>query len=186
MIHNNQLIAKQDSPIFSAFISAPGQVKPDEAFKIVRSLPHGHVAAILGMTGKLGLKRIINAKHRAERNLVLAMIVARLIEPGSKLATARGIGSETASTSLGETLGVGDATEDDLYAAMDWLLTRQSSIEKALAKRHLSNGTLVLYDVTSSYYEGHPCPLAKRGYNRDGKKGKLQIVYGLLCQGNRI
>lgn len=156
-------------------------VAPNEAFEIERSLPHGHVAAILGMTGKLGLKRIINAKPRAERDLVLMMIVARLIEPGSKLATARGIAPETASTSLGETLGIPHATEDDLYAAMDWLLTRQPSIEKALAKRHLSNGTLVLYDVTSSYYEGHTCPLAKRGYNRDGKKGKLQIVYGLLC-----
>jgi transposase len=156
-------------------------VSPNEAFEIERSLPHGHVAAVLGIAIRLGLKRILWAKPCVERDRVLAMIMARLIEPGSKLATARGIDSETASTSLGETLGVDGVTEDDLYAAMDWLLARQSAIEKALAKRHLSDGTLVLYDVTSSYYEGRTCPLAQLGYNRDGKKGKLQIVYGLLC-----
>ena len=131
-------------------------VAPNEAFEIERSLPHGHGAAVLGIASQLGLKRIINTKPRPERDLVLMMIVARLIEPGSKLATARGIASETASTSLGETLGIHHATEDGLYAAMDWLLTRQPSIEKTLAKRHLSNGTLVLYGVTSSYYEGRP------------------------------
>jgi len=111
----------------------------------------------------------------------VAMIAARVIDPRSKLATARGLGSETAFTSLGEALEVSDATEDDLYAAMDWLLPRQAAIEKALAARHLTEHTLVLYDVTSTYYEGRTCPLAKFGHSRDDKKNKLQIVFGLLC-----
>jgi transposase len=156
-------------------------VSPDEAFEIERSLPHGHVAAVVGMAGRLGLKRLLGVTPCVERDRALAMILARLIEPGSKLATARGFDPATATTSLGETLGVAGADADDLYAAMDWLLARQPAIEKTLAKRHLSEGTLVLYDVTSSYYEGRKCALAQRGYNRDGKKGKLQIVYGLLC-----
>jgi len=156
-------------------------VPPEDAFEIQRSLPHGHVAAVLGTVRRLGLDRLIAPKPGVERSLVWAMIVARIIDPRSKLATARGLGEETAFTSLGEVLGVSSATEDDLYAAMDWLLERQPAIEKRLARRHLSEGTLVLYDVTSSYYEGHTCPLARWGHNRDGKKDKLQIVYGLLC-----
>ena len=115
------------------------------------------------------------------RNLVEGMIVARIVDPRSKLATARGLGSETLFTSLGETLRIDDLIVDELYAAMDWLLTRQLRMEEALAKRHLHDGTLVLYDVTSTYFEGRTCPLAKLGHPRDGKKGKLQIVFGLLC-----
>ena len=109
------------------------------------------------------------------------MIAARIVAPRPKLATARGLGEETASSSLGEALGIADADENDLYGAMDWLLGRQERIENALAKRHLRDGTLVLYDVTSSYFEGKTCPLARHGHSRDGKKDKLQIVFGLLC-----
>jgi len=152
-----------------------------EGFEIVRSLPHGHVAAALGTVRKLGLDKLIYSKAHAQRQLVLAMIVARIIEPSSKLATARGIGEQTASSSLGKVLGIETADEDDLYEAMDWLLRRQEAIEKKLAQRHMAEATLVLYDVSSTYFEGRSCPLAQLGHNRDGKKGKLQIVFGLLC-----
>ena len=111
----------------------------------------------------------------------MAMMVARIIAPCSKLATARGIGSETLSTSLGATLGLESVDADELYEALDWLVGRQDKIETALAQRHFSDGSLVLYDVTSAYFEGRTCPLAKRGHNRDKKKGKLQIVIGMLC-----
>lgn len=151
------------------------------AFEIRRSLPHGHVAAVLGALRRLGLEGILGSKRSRERDLAVAMIVARVIDPRSKLATARGLGCETAFTSLAEALGVTAASEDALYAAMDWLLPRQERIEKALARRHLGEHTLVLYDVTSTYYEGRTCPLARFGHDRDGKKGKLQIVFGLLC-----
>ncbi len=151
-----------------------------ERFECVRSLPHGHVVAVLGTLRKLGLDKLLSARRRSERDLVSAMIVARILDPGSKLATARALASETAQTSLGEALDVEDADEDQLYAAMDWLLAKQARIEKQLASRHLDN-TLVLYDVTSSYFEGRTCPLARRGYSRDLKRGKLQIVIGLLC-----
>lgn len=160
---------------------AQGGVGVTGVFEIQRSLPHGHVAAVLGTLRRVGLERLLGSRKSRERNLVVAMIVARVIDPRSKLATARGLGSETAFTSLGEALGVTTATEDDLYAAMDWLFPRQAAIEKALARRHLVEHTLVLYDVTSTYYEGRMCPLAKFGHNRDGKKDKLQIVFGLLC-----
>ena len=153
------------------------------AFEIQRSLPHGHVAAVLGTLRRLGLERIVASRPARDRDLVTAMIVARVIDPRSKLATARGLGTETAFTSLGEALGVSAAREDDLYAAMDWLLPRQGAIEAALAGRHLAEHTLVLYDVTSTYYEGRTCSLAKFGHSRDGKKNKLQIVFGLLCNG---
>lgn len=152
-----------------------------EHFQVVRSLPHGHVAAVLGSLFKLGLDRIIDTQNSRQIALVLAMIVSRIIEPGSKLATARGIGCTTAFTSLGEQLNIQDADEDELYGAMDWLFEQQQGIEEALAKRHLQNGTLVLYDVTSTYFEGRCCPLARLGHSRDGKKDKLQIVIGLLC-----
>jgi hypothetical protein len=150
-------------------------------FDIIRSLPHGHVAATLGTVRKLGLDKLIAPRRSRQRDLVVAMIVARVIDPRSKLATARGLSGETAFTSLGEVLGISDADADDLYAAMDWLLPRQERIEEALGKRHLRDGTLVLYDVTSTYFEGRTCPLAQFGHNRDGKKDKLQIVIGLLC-----
>lgn len=152
-----------------------------EHFQIVRSLPHGHVAAVLGTILKLGLEKIIDTDKSRQLALVLAMIVARIIAPGSKLATARGIDPATAHTSLGEQLKLENTTEDELYEAMDWLFERQQDIEDALAKRHLQDGTLVLYDVTSTYFEGHCCPLAHLGHSRDGKKDKLQIVIGLLC-----
>jgi len=158
----------------------PGQ----DAIVIKRSLPHGHVAAVLGMLRKIGLDRLLgpvgNAPNRC-RDLVVAMIVARLIAPLSKLATAKALDPITAASSLGEVLGLGPVDEDELYTALDWLLERQPQVEAALARRHLKDGTLVLYDVSSSYLEGRCWPLAQFGFNRDGKRGKLQIVYGLLC-----
>jgi hypothetical protein len=150
-------------------------------FEIVRSLPHGHVASVLGTLRQLALDKIIASRPSRQRDLIVALIVARVIDPGSKLAAARGLCEQTASTSLGEVLGLTDAHEEELYAAMDWLLPRQADIEEALARRHLRDGTLVLYDVTSSYFEGKTCPLAQFGHSRDGKKDKLQIVFGLLC-----
>ena len=155
-------------------------VAPEDALEIVRSLPHGHVAAVLGTVRRVGLDTIIAAKKGGHRELVVAMIVARILAPQSKLATARGLGPDTASTSLGETLHVEAADADALYAAMDWLLRRQPRIEAALAARHLAEGTLVLCDLTSTYFEGHTCPLAQFGHSRDGKKGKVQIVVGLV------
>ena len=152
-----------------------------QAFTITRSLPHGHVAAVLGTARKIGLDRILGPEGNRCRDLVLAMVVGRIIDPASKLATARGLSPQTASSSLGEVLGLGEVDEDELYAVLDWLPVRQPAIETELARRHLKHGTLVLYDVSSSYMQGHCCPLAKRGYSRDGKKGTLQIVYGLLC-----
>jgi transposase len=151
-------------------------VSAKQAFVVERSIPHGHVEAVLGTIDKLGLDSIIYSRRCRERDLVVAMIAERLIRPCSKLATTR----FWHTTTLAEQLGVSDADEDDLYAAMDWLLARQGQIEKKLAARHLSEGSLVLYDVTSSYYEGRTCPLARFGHNRDRKKGKLIIVYGLL------
>jgi transposase len=160
-----------------------GTVIPAEqdAFTVTRSLPHGHAAAALGTARKIGLDRILGPLGNRCRDLVLAMLVGRILDPVSKLAAARTLSPDTASSSLGEALGLGEVNDDELYAALDWLLERQSAIETALARRHLRNGTLVLYDVSSSYMEGRCCPLAKRGYSRDGKKGTLQIVYGLLC-----
>jgi hypothetical protein len=148
---------------------------------ILRSLPHGHVAAALGALRAIGLDRILGPAGNRCRDLVIAMVVNRLIGPASKLATARGLDPATATSSLGEILGLGAVDEDELYTALDWLGERQPAIEKALANRHLKDGVLVLYDVSSSYVEGRCCELARLGYNRDGKKGKLQIVYGLLC-----
>ena len=152
-----------------------------DAFAVIRSLPHGHVAAALGTARKIGLDRILGPDGNRCRDLVLAMIVSRILEPTSKLAAARALSPQTASSSLGTVLGLDAVDEDELYSALDWLLVRQPAIETALAKRHLSHGTLVLYDVSSSYMEGRCCPLARRGYSRDGRKGTLQIVYGLLC-----
>jgi len=155
-----------------------------EALSIQRSLPHGHVAAALGTLRKLGLDRLLSQGGRQpklEVALCVAMIVARLLEPASKLATARVLDEETATCSLGQALGLGAVDEQQLYGALDWLVEQQQRIEKALARRHLNNGTLVLYDVSSTYFEGRCCELAQFGHNRDGKKGKLQIVFGLLC-----
>src|SRR5271155_1681278 len=160
-----------------------GTVIPAErdAFTVTRTLPHGHVAAALGTARRIGLDRILGPDGNRCRDLVLALIVSRILDPASKLAAARSLSPATAASSLGEVLGLGDVDEDELYAGLDWLLERQPAIEAMLAKRHLTNGTLVLYDVSSSYMEGRCCPLAKRGHSRDGKKGTLQIIYGLLC-----
>ena len=151
-------------------------VAPTEAFAIERSLPHGHVEAVLETIRRSGLDRLIGAKRSRERDLVVAMIAERLVFPCSKLATTR----MWHTTTLAEQLEVADADEDALYAAMDWLLARQGRIEKKLAARHLDSGAQVLYDVSSSYYEGHSCSLAQFGHNRDGKRGLPIIVYGVL------
>jgi hypothetical protein len=147
-----------------------------DAFTVTRSLPHGHVAAALGTARKIGLDRLLGPDGNRCRDLVLALLVGRILEPTSKLAAARALSPATAASSLGEVLGLGEVDDDELYAALDWLLERQPAIETMLARRHLTTSTLVLYDVSSSYMEGSCCPLAKRGYSRDGKKGTLQIV----------
>jgi transposase len=147
-----------------------------EAFRITRSLPHGHVEAVLTMIRKLGLEELIAAEASPQRDLVIAMIAERLLFPSSKLAHTR----HWHSTTLAEELDVAYATEDHLYEAMDWLLKRQGAIEKKLARRHLGEGAMVLYDVSSSYYEGKTCPLARFGHDRDGKTGCPIIVYGVL------
>ncbi|MGH7761686.1 MAG: IS1634 family transposase [Candidatus Dormibacteraceae bacterium] len=161
------------------------EVLPDggEGLSMLRSLPHGHVAAVLGTARRLDFDRLLAAGRAPARSvaLVLAMIVARVIDPASKLATARGLDVTTAACSLGPVLGLGAVDEQELYAALDWLLSQQPRIEQRLARRHLRQGTLVLYDVSSTYFEGRTCPLARYGYSRDGKRDKLQIVFGLLC-----
>ena len=151
-------------------------VSPDDLFSTEQTLPHGHVEVILGVIGKLGLDSMISSKPCRERDLVVAMIAERLIHPCSKLATTR----DWHSTTLAQELNVQDADENDLYAAMDWLLERKQRIEKKLAKRHLSDGCMVLYDVSSSYYEGRTCPWARYGHDRDGQKGLPIIGYGVL------
>jgi len=153
----------------------------EAALEVVRSLPHGHVAAVLGTVIKTGLDQIISPEKSRELSLILAMIIARVLDPQSKLATARGLDPETAAASLGAVLGLERVNENDLYFAMDWLGEQQERIENVLAAKHLKGGLLVLYDITSTYFEGHTCPLAKLGYSRDGKRDKLQIVVGLLC-----
>jgi transposase len=160
-------------------LAAAGSPLPD-AFLISRSLPHGHAAAVLGCLRNLQLDAILDPVPSRKRDLVIAMIVARILDPASKLATARGLHADTLHSSLGELLEVDSADETELYQAMDWLLPRQSRIEQELAKRHLCNGGLVLYDLTSTYFEGRHCPLGKLGHSRDDKSGKLQIVFGLL------
>jgi len=154
---------------------------PADRFEIERSLPHGHIAAVLGMARKLGLDRLLPRRPSRLAKLALAMIVARVVGPAAKLATARQLSAATAAHSLGAVLELGPVDEDELYLALDLLLVAQPKIESALARRHLKGGCLVLYDLTSSYLEGRCCPLAQYGYSRDGKPGKLQIVYGLLC-----
>ena len=161
-------------------LKGAGGVAAADAFDIVRSLPHGHVTAVLGTLRRLGLESLLEARSSRRRRLAVAMIVARLLDPVSKLATARALHGETTHSSLSSMLQLEGADEDELYAAMDWLLGRQPAVEQALAQRHLGEGGLVLYDLTSSWFEGRHCPLARRGYSRDGQSGKLQIVFGLL------
>ena len=152
-------------------------VPAGEALRVKRSLPHGHVAAVLGTARRLGLERLLGRERSRERDLCLALVCQRLVRPGSKLSATRQFGLST----LGEELAVEGAGEAELLAAMDWLLSRQERIEAALARRYLAEGGFVLYDLSSSYLEGRKCPLAALGYSRDGKRGKLQINYGLTC-----
>ncbi|NBB81205.1 MAG: IS1634 family transposase [Verrucomicrobia bacterium] len=155
---------------------------PDEQFKVERTLPHGHVAAALGLFGKLGMFPLLERKRSGERSLAAALIVSRLLDPGSKLALSRQLSRETATNTLGEELGLEEKVgEKDLYRAMAWLLERQDKIERRLAEKHLNDSDPVLYDLSSTYYEGSTCVLAQRGYSRDGKKGTRQINFGLLC-----
>lgn len=155
-------------------------VAAEEAVRFGRSVPYGHVAAVLGTIRRLGLDKVLGTKPSPERDRVLAMVVARLLAPDSKLATARGLGEESAFSALSGALGLEDVSADSLYRALDWLLERQPAIESKLAVKHLKEGTLLLYDVTSTYVEGRHCPLATHGYSRDGKPQKMQIVFGLL------
>ncbi|HEY2937722.1 MAG TPA: IS1634 family transposase [Gaiellaceae bacterium] len=148
-----------------------------DGFEVERSLPHGHVAAVLAMARRLELARLLDRAGSRERERALAMICQRVLAPGSKLACVR----QLAQSTLAEELDVQGADADDLYAALDWLGERQSRIQERLARRHLEEGELVLYDVSSSYFEGRTCPLAARGYSRDRRRGSLQIVYGLVC-----
>src|SRR5712671_5019849 len=167
---------------FKALLKGGTVIPQDQdAIAIIRSLPHGHVDAALGTARKIGLDRLLGPDGNRCRDLSLALVVSRILDPGSKLAAARALSPDTATSSLGEQLALGVVDEDELYSALDWLAVRQPAIEAALAKRHFTSGTLVLYDVSSSYLEGRCCPLAQFGYSRDGKRGKLQIVYGLLC-----
>jgi Transposase DDE domain len=156
-------------------------VPAGEGMEIVRALPHGHVAAALGMARQIGLDELLPNGPERQRNLALALIVERLIDPAAKLATARALDETTALNSLGMTLGLGEVKAKEVYAALDWLGMAQPSIEDALARRHLCDGTLVLYDVSSSYVEGRCCELADFGHSRDHRPDKMQIVYGLLC-----
>ena len=161
---------------FRALLKGKTLISPDDLFTIEKTTPHGHVEAIIGTIKKLKLDRMISAKPCKELNLVMAMIIERLLYPCSKLATAR----VWHSTTLAEELSLQTEDEEDLYKAMDWLLARQTKIENKLAKQHLKEGSLVLYDTSSSYYEGRTCPLIAFGHNKDGKKGKKIIVYGIM------
>jgi len=156
-------------------------VPAGQGLEIARALPHGHVAAALGTAHRIGLDRLLPRGPERRRELAVALIVARLVDPAAKLATARALDETTAIHSLGVTLGLGAVSAKEVYAALDWLGAAQPTIEAALARRHLSDGTLVLYDVSSSYVEGRCCELARFGHSRDGRHDKMQIVFGLLC-----
>lgn len=154
----------------------------EEQFVVERTLPHGHVAATLGLFRQLGLERLIHTRPSEERSLAIAMIISRLLDPGSKLSLVRQLNRDTATSTLAEELALPETiNEKDLYAAMAWLLKRQDKIEQRLAKDHLNNAKPIFYDLSSTYYEGSTCVLAQRGYSRDGKKGTRQINFGLLC-----
>src|ERR1700736_6492015 len=156
-------------------------VPAGEGLEIVRALPHGHVAAALGTARRIGLDRLLPHGLERRRELALALIVARLIDPAAKLATARALDAPTAIHSLGVTLGLGAVTAKEVYAPLDWAGAARPMIEAALARRHLADGTLVLYDVSSSHVEGRCCELARFGHPRNGRRDKMQIVFGLLC-----
>ena len=152
-------------------------VRAEDRFQVERSLPHGHVAALLGVLRALDLERLLSREPSRERDLAVALICQRLLAPGSKLSATR----RFSQTTLSEELTLGEVGEAELLSAMDWLLVRQERIERALARRHLQPGGFVLYDLSSSYFEGRSCPPAALGHSRDGKKGTLQITYGLVC-----
>jgi hypothetical protein len=162
--------------VIRASLAGKTMVEAGSDWEIERSLPHGHVAAVWAQADKVGLAKLLGPAC-PQRDLALALVVARAVKPASKLATTRW----WAATTLADDVGVAGASTDDVYAAMDWLLGRQGAVEKALARRHLAPGGRVLYDLSSSWVEGHCCPLAARGYSRDGKAGKEQIEYGLTC-----
>src|SRR5258708_20742001 len=163
----------------SGTVSPTGLPLPD-SLRIEASRPDGHVAAVLGSLRKLQLDAILDPQPSRQRDLVVAMIAARILDPASKLATARGLHSDTLHSSLGELLGLDSAGDAELYTAMDWLLQRQPRIEQELSQRQLEDGAMVLYDLTSTYFEGRHCPLAKLGHSRDHKSGNPQLVFGLL------
>jgi len=175
-IANISKLPPQAISILRRTLKGESLVSAEDAFDVTASFHHGHVDAVLRAMRRLGFANLVASQPSRERDLVLAMVAARILRPKSKLETTRW----WKVTSLPGTLGVADADEDDLYNAMDWLLKRQKHIEKKLASRHLREGGMALYDLTSSYFEGTTCPLAARGHNRDGKKGKLQVNYGLL------
>jgi transposase len=184
-VHNRTIANLSHWP--SAQIEALRQVLKGEApstsssaFDIIRSRPHGHAAAVLSTIARLGLPELLQESDSRSRRAVLALIASRILEPGSKLATSRALREETCHSTLGESLGLSTVQEDDLYEAMDWLVERQAGVENGLAARHLQAGTLVLYDLSSTYFEGHHCPLAKYGYSRDERRSNRQIVFGLL------
>ena len=155
-------------------------VSAEDSVQVGRSASYGHVAAVLGTIRRLKLDQVLGTKRSPERDRVLAMVVARVLAPDSKLATARGLGEESAFSALSDALGLEGVSADSLYRSLDWLVERQPAIESKLAAKHLREGTLLLYDVTSTYLEGRHCPLAAHGYSRDGKPGKMQLVFGLL------
>jgi len=167
--------------LLRAVLRGDALVPAGEGLEIVRALPHGHVLAALGTARRIKLERVLPRASDRRGKLALALIVARLIEPASKLATARALDAATASHSLGATLGLGAVTAKEIYATLDWLGGAQDAVERALARRHLNDGTLLLYDVTSTWLEGRCCELGRFGYSRDGQRDKLQIVVGLLC-----
>lgn len=152
----------------------------EESVQVERATAYGHVAAVLGTIRRLGLDQVLGTRRSSKRDRVLAMLVARVLAPDSKLATARGLGEESAFSALADALSLEAVSADSLYRSLDWLLERQPAIESRLAAKHLREGTLLLYDVTSTYVEGRRCPLAAHGYSRDGKPGKMQLVFGLL------
>lgn len=167
--------------VIRASLKGEQLIAASDAVTPTRSLPHGHVAAVVGTLRKCGLEAALLARPRRERSLVAAMIASRILDPTSKLATARALSAETQTHTLADVLDLGSVSEDDLYEAMDWLLERQPQIEAKLAKKHLKDGSLVLYDVSGSHYTGRTCSLAKIGHPKDGRKNVPQINYGLLC-----
>lgn len=158
-----------------------GELPPQGPWEIQRNIPHGHVALVLGVLRDIGLDSLISSKPCRELDVCLAMIVSRIISPGSKLACSRSLKPETATHSIGLELGLDNLNDNELYQALDWLLKRQNRIENKIAKKHLQDGMLLLYDLSGSYYTGEVGGLIQYGYSRDQKSGHPQVVYGLLC-----